>query len=420
MAEKNGLVADSCLEDQSSTTPSPSSSTHSKPSTPHHDELYHSLFHETGMPSQNPKKAKKSPQSDHPPSLPTLPHQIIAEIFSRLPVKALIKFRCVSKTFKTLFSDPQFINAHLRKITSSSEKKPNRYQKIVLTYSGPPSSRHKSCSLYSIYNNLQTDAIEIGHFLLKDKYRYDWLVGSCDGLLCVAAKQNYVALWNPSTRVADRLPGLGFGKKLGSYTVFGFGYDSEIDDYKVVAVFCFQNRGGNGGIGYETRVEVCTLWTKYWRRIEGFRYGVPCDVSGKYVNGSLIWPVMCERDSGLAWIIVSFDLAKETYKEMVQPDYGEEYGVRESWTKLLSIPYLDDPGLLQYSVPYCIADNGEVLLEFKGLLIIYNPKDGAFRHPVINGACQWIEAEIYIETLVSPKVGNCNLETTGMLANTEK
>lgn len=431
MAEKNDLVAGSCRKDQSST---PSSSTRSNPSAPHRDGLYDSLVHEIRMPPQNPKKAKTSNQSDHPPSLSTLPDEIIAEILSWLPVKSLIRFRCVCKSFKALFSDPQFIKTHLRKITSSSESKPNHYEKIVLTCVRPPYTLVKSCSLYSIYNESQTDAIELDHFSLRDKYHYTWLVGSCDGLLCMAAyntaEQNYVALWNPSTRVVYRLPGLGFGNKSEGYTCFGFGYDSNICDYKVVAVFCFRNWGDSE---HKTRVKVCTLGTKSWRRIEDFGYGVPYDVSGKYVNGSLSWPAMCERDSRLAWIIVSLDLAKETYKEILQPDYGEDdydsislgvvngclcmmcdiadsadlwvmkdFGVRQSWTKLLSIPYLDDPGVMQYSIPYYIADNGEVLMEGKDVLLIYNPKDGTFRYSVINGARRLVEAELYIETLVSP------------------
>ncbi|KDP40079.1 hypothetical protein JCGZ_02077 [Jatropha curcas] len=421
---------------------SPSSSLHRLPPKRLHDDHHCSLFYESGTLLQNPKKAKKSPQCDPLYPLPILPHEILVEILSWLPVRTLIQFRCVSKSFKSLISDHEFIKTHLRKIKSFSGNKPNLYQRIVFTYGDLSLNLLKSCSLYSIFNNSQTDAAELDHYSLEDRHRhhvYDWLVGSLDGVLCVAVKQNFVALWNPSTGVFNRMPDLGFGKKSGSYTVFGFGYDREIDDYKVVAVFCFQSSGVNGAIGYNTRVKVCSRLTESWKSIEGFRYGVPYDVSGKYVNGSLSWPVMCERDSVLTWIIVSFDLAKETYKEIVQPNYGEpgyarslgvldgclcvmcnysavradiwvmkEYGVRESWTKLVSIPYLIEPeiGHLQYSVPYFISDNGEILLELNSRLAIYNPKDGTFRYPVTNGSGNWVDAELYIESLVSPKIEN--------------
>jgi hypothetical protein len=82
----------------------------------------------------------------------------------------------------------------------------------------------------------------------------------------------------------------------------------------------------------------------------------------------------------------------------------KEFGVRDSWTKLFSIPYLDDPLWFHYSVPLCIDVGGEVLLEYKSVLVIYNPKHGTFRYPVMNGASSCIEADVYIQSLVSPVV----------------
>lgn len=280
-----------------------------------------------------------------------------------------------------------------------------------------------------------TDAVVIDYYLLKDIYRYDWVVGSCDGLVCLGIKQDFVVLWNPSTRVFNRLPDLGFAKKLGSYTVFGFGYDSQIDDYKVLAMFCFLTKSVYGGSRYVTRIKVCALKGECWRRLEDFGLGLPYDVSGKHVDGKLCWPVMPEGSIGSAWSIVAFDLAQEMFEEVVQPDYGavgyervlgvlqgwlcvmcnyqgvradvwvlKEFGVRDSWTKLFSIPYLDDPLWFHYSVPLCIDVGGEVLLEYKSVLVIYNPKHGTFRYPVMNGASSCIEADVYIQSLVSPVV----------------
>ncbi|KHG07541.1 hypothetical protein F383_34625 [Gossypium arboreum] len=104
-------------------------------------------------------------------------------------------------------------------------------------------------------------------------------------------------------------------------------------------------------------------------RIQDFPFEVFSNEAGKHVDGTLNWAVFSGQDGDFS--IVSLDLARETYKEVTQPCYGDgvdertlgvldgclcvlcsyrklyadvwvmkEYGKRESWTKLVSIPYL--------------------------------------------------------------------------------
>lgn len=262
-------------------------------------------------------------------------------------------------------------------------------------------------------------------------------MGSCNGLICVAIGQDAVFLLNPTLRVSKRLPDLGFKKRSGCYTVYGFGFDASMDDYKVVRVFCYQSKGF--GDGYESIVRVYSLRTNYWRRIQEFPFGVPCDDAGKYVDGRLNWAVFRRQELGFSWIIISFDLAKETYEEVLQPDYGydasvktlgildgclcvlcnferlyadvwvlREYGKRESWTKLVTVPYMPDPQSELFSPPLFVSESGEILLLFGIKLILYNPKEKVFRIPLIDDdALSYIDqAEIYVESLVSPTVIN--------------
>ncbi|PNX63542.1 F-box/kelch-repeat protein, partial [Trifolium pratense] len=55
-----------------------------------------------------------------PSSLPTLPFDLIPEILSRLPVKILLQFGCVCKSWKSLISDPKFAKKHLSHSTTHS------------------------------------------------------------------------------------------------------------------------------------------------------------------------------------------------------------------------------------------------------------------------------------------------------------
>ncbi|MCH86633.1 F-box/kelch-repeat protein [Trifolium medium] len=53
------------------------------------------------------------------PSLPTLPFDLIPEILSRQPVKLLLQFRCVCKSWNSLISDPKFAKKHLSLSTTT-------------------------------------------------------------------------------------------------------------------------------------------------------------------------------------------------------------------------------------------------------------------------------------------------------------
>ncbi|KAJ7980149.1 F-box/kelch-repeat protein [Quillaja saponaria] len=355
---------------------------------------------------------------------PILPQELIEEILSRLPVKILVKFRCVCKSWKSLISDPQFIKDHLR-ISAMDTKFANH--SIILT-----TARHKfriqSYSVSSVFNNSSARVVE-----LKSRRCYEWMCGSCNGILCFAIKQDSVRLWNPSIRVSKKLPCLDNGVRKGSFTVFGFGYDHLNDDYKVVAVFCYLDTGNS----YKNVVKVCTLRTNSWKRIGEFPYRFPYDESGKFVPGSLNWVANSNPGSGSLCAIVSLDLGKEIYREILQPDCKEaldlkptlgvlrdclcisyddssashtvvwlmnQYGVKDSWTKLLTIPHLRSPEYVELEHnPLCISENGDVLMQLESGVVLYNSRNNTFKYPEIENYNIWLDVEVYVESLVSPR-----------------
>lgn len=268
---------------------------------------------------------------------------------------------------------------------------------------------------------------------MKHPDRSVWIVGSINGLICIAIDEQDTFLWNPSTRISKKLADPGIKVRRGYLIVYGFGYDESTDDYKVVGIFCtFHSE-----YLFETEVKVYSSRTDFWRRIGDFPSGVPLDESGKFVNGAIHWAASRNTGSNLSfsWLIVSLDLANETYGEVAQPSYGEgefdlslgvlggclcvlsnfhgyrtdvwmmkEYGVRESWTKLTSIPYLIEISKHEYPVLLYLSKNGEILLEFGSHIVLYDPQSRSFKNPGIRNFDACLEANTYLESLVSPLI----------------
>lgn len=196
----------------------------------------------------------------------------------------------------------------------------------------------------------------------------------------------------------------------------------------MVAVFCYECDRV-----YKTQVKIYTLSTNTWRRIQDFPSGVPFDESAKFVSGTLNW--LASTTSSSSWVIVSLDLGKESYQELLQPDYGEvvvvtltlgvlrdclcilahsdtfsdvwvmkEHGNKESWTKMFSVRYMgDDVGLYTYTKALYISEDDQVLLEFHSSeLVVYKSRDGTFKIPQIHNINGWMVPEVYVESLISP------------------
>ncbi|KAK7359684.1 hypothetical protein VNO77_01647 [Canavalia gladiata] len=353
--------------------------------------------------------------------LPTLPIELIMEILQWLPVKFLLQLRCICKSWKSLISDPQFAKKHLHSSPTVAH--------LVLSFSSL--SREFTLRAYPLSPVFDAFAVRATQlrYPLNTRKRFDLIVGSCDGILCFAIDQSHALLWNPSTGKFKKLPSLNNERSDGSYTIYGFGYDRFTDSYKVVAVFCYCYDCDAGS--YKTEVKVLTLGTNSWRRIQEFPSGVPFDESGKFVSGSVNW--LASTASSSSWVIVSLDLGKESYQELLQPEYGEvvvvtltldvlrdclcilshsemfsdvwlmkDYGNRESWTKLFRVPYLGNPDSLPYTKALYISEDDQILLEFQSKLVVYNSRDGTFKVPEIQDINGWMVPEVYIESLISP------------------
>ncbi|KAI9114984.1 hypothetical protein K1719_013997 [Acacia pycnantha] len=356
-----------------------------------------------------------------PPS-PILPPELIENILSRLPVRFLLQLRCVCKSWKSLISDPQFAQLHLRMAATD----PNFTHHNIVFCSLGRKRTVKSCPVASIRDGLAINAVKLA-YPLKKSNRYDFIVGSCNGLLCFSVRPSHILVWNPTIRRCKKSPSLGYEKRAGSYIIYGFGYDQSIDNYKVVSIFCYDSDGRGH---YKTEVMVYTLGADSWRRIQEFPLGIPYDEMGKFVSGTLNWVALEISHPHCSLAVISLDLRKESYAELSQPDYGEgmitltlgvlgdclcilydygtrsdvwimkDFGVKESWTKLFTCQSLENPVLL-CPKDRSISESSEILLQNRWLYW-YNPKNSSFVRPEIQNTNGWIEAQIYVESLISP------------------
>ncbi|CAJ2677791.1 putative F-box protein At1g33530 [Trifolium pratense] len=136
-----------------------------------------------------------SPTTDgllHPPFLPD---ELIFQILLCLPVKFLVQLKCVSKSWKTLISDPKFAKTHLRSITSIT------HQRLFSSRLTGKLGKIISFAVKPMFENPSkpTDPVE---FSMEHRFR---ILGSCNGLLCLFDTEGgYVKLWNPSIRYESK------------------------------------------------------------------------------------------------------------------------------------------------------------------------------------------------------------------------
>ncbi|XP_059628783.1 F-box protein CPR1-like, partial [Cornus florida] len=243
-----------------------------------------------------------------------------------------------------------------------------------------------------------------------------------------------IVLWNFSTRKHHKLPVapiIEFLRGLGiwSFIGYGFGYDSIRDDYKLVRIVQYY---GEKDDSLYFEVMVYSLKSNSWQRIQDFPYYLPYNPgllqNAVFVRGALHWIVCREPRSVEANLIAAFDLGVEEYRLVPQPDYldknigmslgslgdclcincnyarrdrvdiwvMEEYGVKESWTKLFSVKQFGDVRPLAYS------RTGEEVLLYQGhaKLLWFDLKRKTLKNVRIPGWPTFYEDPICVGSLV--------------------
>ncbi|XP_057439220.1 F-box/kelch-repeat protein At3g23880-like isoform X2 [Lotus japonicus] len=311
-----------------------------------------------------------------------LPFELWIEILSWLPVKTLMRFSCVSKSWKSLiYQDRDFKKLHL-------DRSPKNNNQVILTLQKPLFSG-RTFFPFPVRRLLQDqepssssiiDDIPFEEEDEDEEDNYHDTIGSCNGLVCLYGINDHglwFRLWNPATRFRfHKSPPLD--AVIGSTLHFAFGYDHSRDTYKVV-VLCSIYYGRR--LGGQLLTMVHCIGDSCWRQISRDP-GLPVELdhtNGLFVGGCVNWVALDD----LQRRIVSFDIHDETYQSLSLP---KEYGVPESWTRMLSISYQHfqcNDVILRHRWLVCLCGDGNILMLAKdegGLVIIFNLSDNSVKY----------------------------------------
>lgn len=311
---------------------------------------------------------------------------IIVDILYRLPVKTLLRFRCLSKEFHSLIDSPGFINHHLHIQHQSSNPK------LFVYYRTGTDLQVLILNTDSLHN-APVDFYH-GHIPLIPEFSsgHEVVIGSCDGLVALANTwYNNVVLFNISSRMHKIIPNYfihyqfysddedytwgpcgGFRTDITDAVAYGFGRGVAFDDYKLFMV----NSLGDFDFNITT-VSVYSLKTESWRTVADVT-NLCLDYNGMatLLGATLNWLV--SDNMNRKQYIFSFDLETENISSMPLADdicddvlwdseiyltakgdclcvlegpcteddfyyvwVMKEYGVKESWTKMYTLS-LDD------------------------------------------------------------------------------
>ncbi|XP_047331277.1 F-box protein CPR1-like [Impatiens glandulifera] len=356
------------------------------------------------------------------------PDEILENVLCRLPVKSLLRLRCISKSWLSLISSPRFVKLHLNR---SVQTKSNLSLFLITGH------EFFRWNLYSLDHDLQPPEV-INHPIDGHPFRYRWYtIGSCHGLICLSNSiDDTIYLWNPSTKKSIKLPYANPSCSCYDRS-YGFGYDNTNDDYRVVRTVLGRDAQGDI-INYE--INVYSLRSNSWHMSEKFHHCPNFESKNVIACGALHWISGNIEEEEKSWI-VAFNLGTEKYRVIPTPEYSgphyiislnnfEEYlslschyysnvvdvwllneygGKNEYWSKLISLPptepQTDSPNF-QSVKPIAYSKSGKkVLLQMDYIsLAWYNLEDESVEDIMLHDLGPFFDFYSCLESLVSVDV----------------
>ncbi|KAK7352962.1 hypothetical protein VNO80_18394 [Phaseolus coccineus] len=243
-------------------------------------------------------RKRKKTKTEAPPPEP-FNEDLMIEILLKLPIKSVLRFKCLSKSWFSLISDPQFARIHFDAAAAPT------YKLLNLVNESEAYAVDIESALCDVSAHAVSNIPVIARF---DRYGDSLSVaGSCRGFLLLQCLFTDFVVWNPSTGIQKQIYYSNW------YHLSGIGYDSLDDDFVVVTVTLRANK---------TVVRYFCLRTKCWSRVEySVSYAEPkLELrNGEFLNGALHWIV--KSADNLGCVLIGFDVREKRLLEIPLPNH---------------------------------------------------------------------------------------------------
>uniref|UniRef100_A0A0E0L8E5 F-box domain-containing protein n=1 Tax=Oryza punctata TaxID=4537 RepID=A0A0E0L8E5_ORYPU len=218
-----------------------------------------------------------------------IPEEVMEQILLRLPVKSILRFRSVCKSWRAMVADPRFVRLQLDHSTTAARRRPPSI--LVMphwSWSSMPQQRMGMIGFfrYPGHGAAATLAHEKGWsstVAAADDDGDDWCLPlHCNGLVLVCSMKHSSLMFvcNPATKELAELPACT-PEYIGYHSV-GFYADQSTGKMKVVRCFIRSD--------YSVGCEVLSLGSPVWRPVTDSPYlvhpgpGSPCILGEEFAS----------------------------------------------------------------------------------------------------------------------------------------